>query len=223
MPASLAKARVRPTPGNALRCVIASLRLQPMPSSFGSAVTAAAIALVARARTGHAEPHLLIRQTLGSQKCVSQPCVSGRGRLCGLAIASKELGCETDGGAHRDLLVQDRAHGNSNPSHPLGARRPGHAAISGSGAAPRNKCSLIACGSAERSNIRRSLATIAGRRESSRNRTRAISASSSRACVTWMAPISPSISMTRLYAPPSTNSTPEPARAARKLRIKGQS
>jgi hypothetical protein len=107
MPASLAKARVRatsaagkasgsrmplramysavdsPTPANALRRVIASSRLQPMPSSFGPAVTAAAMALIARARIGHDEPRLLIRQTLGSRKCVSQPRVSGRRRLCG--------------------------------------------------------------------------------------------------------------------------------------------
>jgi hypothetical protein len=121
-----------------------------MPSSFGSAVTAATIALIARARTGHAEPHLLIRQTLGSQKCVSQPCVSGRGRLCGLAIACKELGCETDGGAHRDLLAEDRAHGQFKSIPSTGTRRPGRAAISGARAVSRNRCSLIVCGSAER-------------------------------------------------------------------------
>ena len=72
-----------PTPCNALRRVIASSRLQPTQSSFGLAVTAAAMALIARARIGHDEPRLLIRQTLGSRKCVSQPRVSGRRRLCG--------------------------------------------------------------------------------------------------------------------------------------------
>jgi hypothetical protein len=63
---------------------------------------------------------------------VSQPCVSGRGRSCGLAIAYKELGCETDGGAHRDLLAEDRAHGQFKSIPSTGTRRPGRAAISGS-------------------------------------------------------------------------------------------
>jgi hypothetical protein len=70
--------------------------------------------------------------------------------LCGLAIACKELGCETDGGAHRDLLAEDRAHGQFKSIPSTGTRRPGRAAISGARAVSRNRCSLIVCGSAER-------------------------------------------------------------------------
>ena len=96
--------------------------------------------------------------------------------FCMFAISGDELGGETDGSAHCDLLAEDRAHSRLKSIPTAGVRSPGRAVISGASAESRKRWSLIACRSAERSNTRRSRAMIAGSRDSLGNRTRATSA-----------------------------------------------